>query len=119
MEVYKLVIWIEDLIKRNELWRFYKSKEWIKLKTSVLKENHYECAECKKHGVITRYDKDKNGNEVLISTVHHIAPVRVNPALALTRSNLMPLCKACHNKLHPEKNQKRRKQQGFTNIERW
>ena len=33
--------WIRDLISKDELWRFYKTKEWIKLKRSILKEHHY------------------------------------------------------------------------------
>ena len=41
---------IEKLIRDNELWRFYKTKEWITLREKILKENNYECAECKKRG---------------------------------------------------------------------
>ena len=115
---------IRELIDKDELWRFYKSKEWIALKTKVLKENHYECAECRKHGVITRNDDDR-----LLSTVHHVCHVRDHPELALSEwykdystgkleRNLIPVCKACHNKLHPEKI-KRSSQEKFMNEERW
>lgn len=115
---------IRELINKDELWRFYKSKEWIALKTKVLKENHYECAECRKHGVITRYDDGR-----LLSTVHHVCHVRDHPELALSEwykdystgnleRNLIPVCKACHNKLHPEKI-KRSSQEKFMNEERW
>ena len=116
--------WIRELIQKNELWRFYKSKEWIRLKNQILKENHYECAECRKHGVITRYDDGR-----LLSTVHHVCHVRDHPELALSRYykdyetgrmelNLIPVCKACHNKLHPEKI-KKSDQNRFMNEERW
>lgn len=117
---------IRELIDKDELWRFYKSKEWIALKTKVLKENHYECAECRKHGVITRYDDGR-----LLSTVHHVCHVRDHPELALSRTysiggeihqNLVPVCKACHNKLHPEKRKHchtHGKTDSFTNEERW
>ena len=116
--------WIRELIQKNELWRFYKSKEWIQLKNQILKENHYECAECRKHGVITRYDDGR-----LLSTVHHVCHVRDHPELALSRYykdyetgrmelNLIPVCKACHNKLHPEKI-KKSDQNRFMNEERW
>lgn len=129
MEKDQLKAWIEKLIAENELWKFYKSKEWIKLKEDILKENHYECAECKKHGKITRYDIDSEGNKKLLSTVHHVQFVRKHPAEALSRTytyngktyqNLIPVCKACHNKLHPEK-QKRFKNSNtsFVNVERW
>lgn len=32
--------------------------------------------------------------------VHHIVPVEVNPALRLVVSNLVALCKPCHDKQH-------------------
>ena len=117
--------WIRSLIQKDELWRFYKSKEWIALKNKILKENHYECAECRKHGVITRHD---DGGR-LLSTVHHVCHVTDHPELALSEwykdystgqleRNLIPVCKACHNKLHPEKI-KRVNQDKFVNDERW
>lgn len=120
------------MIDKDELWRFYKSKEWRSLKDKILKENHYECAECKKRGVITRYDVDDEGNKRLLSTVHHVQFVRKHPALALSRTytyagktyqNLIPVCKACHNKLHPEKwkknGYKHNDEEHFVNEERW
>lgn len=122
-----LIDWIKQLIKQDELWRFYKCKEWIALKTSILQEAHYECAECKKHGIITRYDVDKNGKKKLISTVHHVQYVRNYPELALSRTymykgksyvNLIPVCKACHNKLHPEKRAGNTSEH-YHNKERW
>lgn len=118
-------------ILKDELWRFYKSREWRTLKDKILKENHYECAECKKRGVITRYDVDDEGNKRLLSTVHHVQFVRKHPALALSRTytyagktyqNLIPVCKACHNKLHPEKwknGYKHNDVEHFVNEERW
>ena len=123
--------WIKELIKNNELWKFYKTKEWIRLKKSILREHHYECAECRKNGIITRYDINKDGERKLISTVHHVCHVRQRPDLALSRTykdyvtgeelpNLIPVCKACHNKLHPEKRrQRQRHTDSFTNVERW
>ena len=117
--IKNLTEYIEQLIASDELWRFYKSKEWVALKNKVLKENHYECAECKKRGKITRYDVDAEGRKKLLSTVHHINHVRSHPELALTKDNLIPVCKACHNKLHPEKRSRARNFEGFTNKERW
>ena len=120
--------YIKDLISKGELWRFYKSKEWMSLKAQLLKEAHYECYECKRQGIITRYDISPDGTKRLLSTVHHVCHVRDHPELALSRyykdfstgrkeKNLIPVCKACHNKLHPEKN--KRKHHGFENSERW
>lgn len=124
----ELKAYIEKLIEDDCLWKFYKSKEWIKLKTAILQENHYECAICKKQGKITRYDIDKDGNKKLISTVHHNQYVRTHPELALSRTytykgktyiNLIPVCKACHNKIHDRNNKQSKKSSGFVNEERW
>ena len=123
--------WIRELIEKDELWKFYKSRQWIRLKESVLKAAHYECAECRSQGKITRYDIDSEGNKRLLSTVHHVMHVRDHPELALSRTykdmetgevkqNLIPVCKACHNRLHPEKRrQRQRHTDSFTNVERW
>ena len=101
----ELVKWIEKLRESGELWRFYKSKEWRNLKDEVLKEQHYECQICKKQGIITKAD-----------TVHHNQFVTKHPSLALSKlyyykgkqyRNLISVCRACHNKLHPEKHKKR------------
>lgn len=120
--------WIEELISDGELWRFYKCKDWINLKSQILKEAHYECAICREQGKITRYDINSKGERQLISTVHHVQHVRKHPELALSRTytykgqiydNLIPVCKSCHNKLHPEKRKIKSSQEKFTNEERW
>ena len=130
MNKTELKNWIEELVDKDELWRFYKSKQWMKLKDEVLKANHYECYECRKQGKITRYDVGEDGTKTLISTVHHVHFVRKHPELALSKTyvfqgkrypNLIPVCKACHNKLHPEKHRFRKKDDDgtFVNEERW
>ena len=49
MDSLKLEKWIKELIAKNELWRFYKSKYWAGnkdtkgLKNEILEEQHYEC----------------------------------------------------------------------------
>ena len=123
--------WIKGLIDRDELWRFYKTPEWIKLKKSVLKAAHYECAECARQGKITRYDVGEDGEKRLLSTVHHVCHVKSHPELALSltykdfetgeeKINLLPVCKSCHNKLHPEKNSRRKTDNpSFSTPERW
>lgn len=76
----QLVSWINQLIKDDQLWKFYKSREWsgrsgyAGLKEEVLREQHYECQPCKERGIITRAD-----------TVHHVMHVREHPELALSR----------------------------------
>jgi len=122
--------YIEDLIKRDELWRFYKTPEWKTLKKQVLMDNHYECRICRSRGVITRYDEGQDGSRRLLSTVHHINEVRKRPDLALTRyyidhegvshENLIPVCKNCHNDIHHRTlHGAWKKKQGFKNTERW
>lgn len=116
MKTNELVKWIEELIDKDELWKFYKSKEFRYLKEEVLREQHYECQECKKLGKVTKAD-----------TVHHVQHVRKYPSLALSKyymykgkqyRNLLSVCKSCHNKLHPEKHKVKNKDR-FTNKERW
>ena len=73
MNPVKLERQIENWIKEDALWKFYKTKEWKTLKESVLKKNHYECSECKKEGRVVKTD-----------TVHHVMKVREYPRLALS-----------------------------------
>lgn len=124
MTTKDIVHWIDT----DELWRFYKSSQWLKLKKYILSKNHYECSECRNRGIITRHELDKNGQTKLISTVHHRFHVRKHPEFALseyvsiggkTYQNLIPVCKACHNRLHPEKNKNRSSSNKFTNEEWW
>lgn len=124
-----LAEYINNLIAKDELWKFYKSKEWKQLRDSILNEYHNECAICKKRGIVTRYDIGKDGKKTLIKTVHHVKHVRKHPELALSRyyyecgerkENLLPVCKKCHNELHPEKGRKKNNRQDkFINEERW
>ena len=41
------------------------------------------------------FDLHKHGPETT-DDVHHVLPVATHPHLALTRSNLRPLCRPCH-----------------------
>ena len=94
-----LVEWINHLISINKVELFYHSKEWLKLKKEVLQEQHYECQECLKKGILTK-----------AFTVHHVNFVKNRPDLALSktyldefgkeRMQLEAVCEKCHNKLH-------------------
>ena len=111
---------INELIEKDELAKFYMSKEFRHLKKAILEENHWECEICKKeHGKITK-----------ATTVHHVQFVRNHPALALSRyytyngkqyKNLIAVCSSCHNKLHPEKRKgfNQSKKEKFNNEEKW
>lgn len=95
------------LIQNNNVHLFYKSTIWRHLRGEVLKEQHYECQVCKQRGVYTK-----------AVVVHHIKHIKEHPELALTKSNLMSVCSACHNELHPEKAFKFKFKEPI-NEERW
>lgn len=104
----RLEAWIKDLMKQNNLHAFYASRAWQKVQAEVLREQNYECQECKQRG---RYTK--------ATTVHHRFYVRTYPRLALTKKfngelNLVAICEQCHYDEHH-----RKKKKGFTNLERW
>lgn len=71
---------------------FYRSKPWRRKREYILKRDKYLCQECKKYGRNTE-----------ANVVHHLIEIEDDSSLKLTNSNLQSVCKACHNKLHPEK----------------
>lgn len=81
-----------NAIKRGDVRKFYKSREWRRKRQQILKRDNYECMKCKREG---KYHKAE--------TVHHIKHLKDFPELALVDSNLESLCFACHNEEHPEK----------------
>ena len=118
MQQHELTIWINELIDKNELWRFYKSKEWIELRNEILKESHYECEICRKKGKINKAE-----------LVHHQQFVRNHPHLSLSKyythkgkryKNLISVCRHCHETVcHPERMKSYSEKNKFTNEERW
>ncbi|SET55818.1 HNH endonuclease [Natronincola peptidivorans] len=88
--------------------KFYKSIEWIKKRAEILLRDNNECQKCKKKGLFS-----------LAECVHHIKHLKSHPELALTDSNLISLCNACHNEEHPEKLKKIEPKKKFSNEERW
>lgn len=89
---------IIDLINADSTELFYVSAAWLKLRSEVMKYDHYECQLCKKQG---RYRRG-----VL---VHHVKHLRDRPDLALSiydpetgERQLITVCKQCHEEQHPE-----------------
>lgn len=74
----------------------YKGKRWRRKRAAILRRDKYLCQECKKYG---------RRREAV--TVHHIKHVDEYPELAYSDDNLVSLCNACHNKMHPEKGGRR------------
>lgn len=106
--------WIEELIAENKLYKFYKSKLWIKKKEEILDKFHHECLWCKEKGKISKAEE-----------VHHVQFVKTHPELALDEfytykgkqyRNLVPLCHDCHDMAHERMKYKKQKQ---FNEERW
>lgn len=96
-----------EAIKQGNTTKFYKSADWLNKRDEILKRDNYECQKCKAKG---KFHKAQ--------CVHHKKHLRKSPELALTDSNLISLCNACHNEEHPEKLCKSVKK-GFMNKERW
>lgn len=99
MNKNELVSWINYLLSIGKIGIFYNCAPWKKLKAEVLEEQHYECQECLKLGILTKAD-----------TVHHINYLKNRPDLALSKTyidkdgkkkmNLEAICFDCHNKVH-------------------
>lgn len=86
-EEHKRVANERDKYRGNARQRGYDSV-WEKLRGVVLKENPL-CHDCLSHG---------SGRPFPATEVHHIKKVRTHPELRLVKTNLMCLCKACHNR---------------------
>ena len=95
---------LQELIANGDEKNFYYWPEWrgttdtIGVRMIVLKLDHYECQECKRHG---RYRRGY--------IVHHKKHLRDAPELALSvydpktgERQLETLCKECHEAEHPE-----------------
>lgn len=70
----------------------YNDPKWIRKRKTILRRDGYMCRECQ------RYGRHREAKEV-----HHIKHVDEFPEMAFVDSNLISLCHACHNKMHPEK----------------
>jgi 5-methylcytosine-specific restriction endonuclease McrA len=71
---------------------FYHSRSWKKMRAAVLRRDGYRCQRCKRYGRLRQ-----------ATTVHHIKHLDEYPELAMEPDNLVSVCAACHNELHPEK----------------
>ena len=80
---------MKDYIKRrNELGKFYKTKQWEQVRENALRRDNYLCCRCGRPAEI----------------VHHktrLSPENVNdPEISLNLENLESLCSACHFEEH-------------------
>ena len=70
---------------------FYKTKVWQMAREAVLARDGFLCQSCLREGRFTG-----------ANTVHHVKPLELFPALALSLENLQSVCSICHNKIHGE-----------------
>lgn len=103
---------IYQLIREDNLVKFYQSKEWYGkdgVRKKALKRDNYECQECKRKGDVSP-----------AQNVHHIKEVKTHPWLALVLDNVESVCIDCHNKEHGRIFKYIRKNKPkFINEERW
>lgn len=71
---------------------FYRTQKWKNKRERILRRDGYLCRECKRYGKL-----------VPATEVHHVKHADEYPELIWEDSNLVSLCKACHNAKHPEK----------------
>src|SRR5690625_2439374 len=81
---------------KEQRMKFYKSKEWRKLRQFILERDNYECQECKRKGYVTLTDESKHKT----LDVDHIKELEDYPELAFEPDNLETLCIRCHNRKH-------------------
>lgn len=67
----------------------YKCARWQHVRAAALRRDHYECQWCAREGKVVK-----------ATTVHHILPADDYPAKAYDLSNLVSLCRECHETYH-------------------
>lgn len=79
--------------------RFYDWPEWKRVRMEVLDLDHNECQVCRSCHRVGSAD-----------LVHHVKHLKDRPDLALSifdqdtgQRQLLSVCRACHEKLHPER----------------
>ena len=89
---------LRGLIDQSRQQLFYWWPEWFRLRDAVLRLDRFECQLCKARG---RYSR--------AVIVHHVKHLQDRPDLALSiwdpdtgERQLVSVCKACHEREHPE-----------------
>ena len=80
---------IKELIKLDELIKFYKCPAWRKLRLVAIDRDDNECQMCKYEGKVHE-----------VNNVHHVEEIKHRPDLALSLDNLVCLCYYHHNVVH-------------------
>lgn len=77
---YNTITRNRDTTKRDQ-YNFYRTRQWVHLRQTVLDRDHYIC----------RYCGQPNSK-----TVDHIIPIEFDPALKADEDNLAVVCRNCH-----------------------
>lgn len=106
---------LESLVESGDPAPFYSWRAWRRLREQVRRLDNGECQLCKARG---RYRRG--------SIVHHVKHVEDRPDLALSiwdpdtgERQLVTVCKACHEALHPESLRKIGPARPPLTAERW
>lgn len=112
-EDYEPALYKDELYRDKEATAFYKTAAWKRKREEVLRMDHYECQVCRSQGKYTK-----------ATTVHHVHHLKDFPQYALEifvdgERNLLSVCDACHNALHPEKLSKPKIEKVQTDSGEW
>lgn len=95
-------------LREEDYAHFYNSRTWRRKRREILSRDNKECQSCK-----------AQGKHAWATCVHHIQHLRKRPDLSLVDNNLIALCDACHNKMHPEKLKKEKKESLSDKMPEW
>lgn len=70
---------------------FYKSGAWQRKRLEIIERDNHECQRCKQFGHVGKGEM-----------VHHIKHLKSEPRLGLSASNLVTLCRRCHEAVHAD-----------------
>ena len=74
--------------RRDEIGKFYKSKEWRQVRQTVLMRDRFLCKHC-------------GAPATEVHHIKHLTETNIwKPEIALNPSNLVSLCWSCHRKEH-------------------
>ncbi|WP_251868258.1 HNH endonuclease [Enterococcus malodoratus] len=104
--------WLVQLIRDDNLKKFYDCAKWRHLRQRAIKRDNHECQMCRAQG---KYHQ--------VNNVHHIKEVKLRPDLALDIDNLVCLCIDHHNEVHDRyvdgQGYKDKDFKNFDSSERW
>lgn len=99
-------------IEEGNSSKFYKSSAWLNKRLDILDRDNYECQRCKELGKLSI--RQQNTLEV-----HHIKFLEDKPKLGLEDSNLIAVCKECHNYYHNRFGSQKKSKVLEGHVERW